>query len=405
MHVPEDLRIARLAAHALDAARDAAAVPRFIRELCEAFDADLAFIAAHEPAGGRCSLLMHDVPMPPALADYAKTWHAADPWIAVAQTIRAPGSVWHGDEVVPESELLRSDFFRSWLGPSGLRYWLGGMIAREGEKLTCIALLRSSVGGPFTRLDKLRLRRLLPHLETCRRLGAEPPLPGIGSSIALDALEHLPFGVVGLDGEGKVRYASSRAGEILNQNDGLVLRGQSLRAAFGADGTRLDDLVASVLTGRGSSPEIPRGILAISRPSGARPYVLNVFGHAMDLSVGDAPRAAAVIFIHDPETSGIMDGEMLRTVYELTPAEAKLAGLLSLGRSVSSAARELGITINTARTHLKRLYSKTGTSRQSELVHLLVGMLSVCASGKHPLGNGAKNGPARSARGSLAGAA
>jgi DNA-binding CsgD family transcriptional regulator/PAS domain-containing protein len=401
LDVPEELRVARLAAHALDAARNRAVAPRFIGELCETFGADLAFVATHDKAAGTCELLMHDEPMPAALADYAETWYRVDPWLAMAHMFRATCAVLHGDELVPESELLRTDFFRSWLEPCELRHWLGGTIAREREKLTYVALLRSPGAGAFARFDKLRLRRLLPHLETGLRLGAEPPLPGIGSSIAMDALEHLPFGVIGLDGEGKVRYASSRADEILKQNDGLLLRNGTLRATFNADGARLEELVASVLTGRGSPTFNPSGVLAISRPSGARAYVLNVFGHAPDLSVGGPPAAAAVVFIHDPEASAVMDGKMLRTLYELTPAEAKLACLLSFGRSVSSAASELGITMNTARTHLKRLYSKTGTSRQSELVHLLVGMLAMGSSTKRPLEDAPESGRARPTRGSL----
>lgn len=387
----EHLVVAKLAAHLFEAARHPAAAPRFIEEFCACFDADLAFVGTHDYATGTCALLMHAKPVPAALVDYIRTWCRMDPWLVPARTSRFPFLVWHGDEIVPEPELLQADFYRAWLEPSGLRYWLGGTIAREGEKLTYVALLRSSNSGPFARIDKLRLRRLLPHLETSRRLSADPLPAEIGSSIALDALEHLPFGVIALDGEGKVRYASAWAGEILKQNDGLFLRGDSLRAASNGDSTRLSELIASVLAGRGHAKSDPPGVLAISRPSGARPYVLNVFGHALNLSRGGSSTAAAMVFIHDPEAIAAMDEQMLRTVYQLTPAEAKLAALLSLGRSVSSAASELGITINTARTHLKHLYSKTGTSRQSELVHLFVSMLAIGSSMQNPAPDARKN--------------
>lgn len=385
----EDLRIARLAAHAFDAARNWAATPRFVEDLCDAFGADLAFVGTHDYAAGTCVLLMHDRPTPAALADYAKTWCRMDPWLAPARMLRFPYLVWHGDEIVPEPELLRTEFYRSWLAPRGLRYWLGGAITREGEKLTYVALLRSSDSGPFARVDKLRLRRLLPHLEASCRLSADPPPVQNGSNIALDALEHLPFGIIALDGVGKVRYTSTWAGEILKQSDGLFLRDDLLRAASSGDGARLSELIASVLKGGGNPKSDPRGVLAITRPSGARPYVLHIFGHTLDLSRGGSP--GAVVFVHDPEAGAGMDGEILRTLYQLTPAEAKLAGLLSLGGSVSSAASELGVTVNTVRTHLKHLYSKTGTSRQPELVHLLVSMLAIGSSIQRPLPDAPKN--------------
>jgi DNA-binding CsgD family transcriptional regulator len=65
----------------------------------------------------------------------------------------------------------------------------------------------------------------------------------------------------------------------------------------------------------------------------------------------------------------------LRELYALTPAEARLATHLSCGRSVEEAAAEMGVTVNTARAYLKRIYSKLGVRRQSELVRrLLLGL-------------------------------
>ena len=55
-----------------------------------------------------------------------------------------------------------------------------------------------------------------------------------------------------------------------------------------------------------------------------------------------------------------------------TPAEARLADALAGGASVREAATKLGVTYETARTHLKRLLSKTGARRQAELVRILL---------------------------------
>ena len=403
MAISEDLRVALLAARAFEAARNGTATPRFIGELCEAFGAELGFVGTHDFAAGTCDLLMHTKPVPAALSDYARAWYRLDPWLASARFFHLPYSVWCGDEVVPEADLLRSDFYRSWLEGAGLRYWLGGTIARQGEKLTYVALLRSPTTGPFARVDKLRLRRLLPHLEACRRLSVEPILVEMVSSVALDALEHVPFGVIALDRDAKVRYTSTSASKILKHNDGLFLHGESLRAASSDDSARLTDLISSVLEGR-SQPEADScRVLAISRPSGARPYVLNVFAHGPDLSPNASWALAAMVFIHDLEADAGMDGEILQTLYQLTPSEAKLAGLLSLGRSVSDAAGELGVTVNTARTHLKHVYSKTDTSRQPELVRLLVSMLAIGSSMRRPLPDAPKDDQARPAQGRFVG--
>ena len=59
---------------------------------------------------------------------------------------------------------------------------------------------------------------------------------------------------------------------------------------------------------------------------------------------------------------------LLVDLYGLTPAESKLASLLAEGLSLEAAGQALGIRHNTARTHLARVFDKTGTSRQAELV-------------------------------------
>ena len=84
-------------------------------------------------------------------------------------------------------------------------------------------------------------------------------------------------------------------------------------------------------------------------------------------------RAAATVFLSDPEATAETRPETLQRLFKLTPAEARLAASVGEGSSLAEAANQLGIGRETARTHLKRIFSKTGTRRQSELVRLLVG--------------------------------
>ena len=60
---------------------------------------------------------------------------------------------------------------------------------------------------------------------------------------------------------------------------------------------------------------------------------------------------------------------VLRQIYGLTRAEVNLVQTLVGGCSLEDGARELGIALNTARTHLKHIFHKTGAKRQSELIH------------------------------------
>src|SRR5262245_43825487 len=70
--------------------------------------------------------------------------------------------------------------------------------------------------------------------------------------------------------------------------------------------------------------------------------------------------------------------ELLRRHFGLTPAEATLALHLAEGETLRSAEAKLSMTYETARTHLKSVFQKTGTRRQAELVVVIVTAIPGC---------------------------
>ena len=64
---------------------------------------------------------------------------------------------------------------------------------------------------------------------------------------------------------------------------------------------------------------------------------------------------------------GEMDTHRLAKL-SLTPAETRLAIALFKGQSVEAYAKDAGISINTARWHVKQIYAKAGVKRQTELI-------------------------------------
>ena len=86
------------------------------------------------------------------------------------------------------------------------------------------------------------------------------------------------------------------------------------------------------------------------------------------------PGPIAAIFVTDPDLPlpSSHHQQQLRELYSLTPGEARLASWLLQGKSVEEAAAAMGVTLNTARAYLKRIYQKTGVRRQPELMRLLL---------------------------------
>ncbi|MDA8773394.1 helix-turn-helix transcriptional regulator [Luminiphilus sp.] len=78
------------------------------------------------------------------------------------------------------------------------------------------------------------------------------------------------------------------------------------------------------------------------------------------------------VFINEPERSYEIDTRILMSLYNLTKAEVNLAKLLAEGANLDQASAELGIARNTARAQLRSIFAKTGVSRQSMLVSLML---------------------------------
>jgi DNA-binding CsgD family transcriptional regulator len=76
--------------------------------------------------------------------------------------------------------------------------------------------------------------------------------------------------------------------------------------------------------------------------------------------------------ITDPDSQTPLPDQLLQSAFELTQAEAKLAGLLAAGEDLRSIADKLEITYGTARTRLAEVFQKTDTRRQGQLIRLIL---------------------------------
>src|SRR5262249_40722153 len=100
---------------------------------------------------------------------------------------------------------------------------------------------------------------------------------------------------------------------------------------------------------------------------GAPPMLLRIksIPHST-IDEGGRHRQVVAVFTGATEMTEI--AHQLHDIYHLTPAEARLAALIVRGYSLHAAACRLHISNNTARTHMKRIYDKTETHRQVDLI-------------------------------------
>jgi len=280
-------------------------------------------------------------------------------------------------EVIPDDRLRESDFYREWMVPQGLGPYapVAHTIALDsGHPAAALAIFPTAATGPFGAADLEFGDLLAPHLALGYRLMAE----NRRHQALADAIDRFPTGVSLLDARGHLVLANRGARKIFAQNDGIALDGTTVRAAGAADEALRRAIAGSVeaaIAGR----LIESAVLSVSRRSGARPYPVMIGPlrpHSGDPTAADA---LVVLYVADLEQGALRRREVLRELYGLTEAETQLVELLCQGSTLDEAADARGVTMNTARSQLKQVFAKTHTSRQSELVRLVISGVATIA--------------------------
>ena len=306
------------------------------------------------------------------LSSYRDHYSRYDPWLRHEERFRVPGTVHVGRELVPDAELIETQFYQEWLEPQGLFYRLSAVLLREGASVCYFATLRGRKDSLFG-FEKIRLcRNLAPHLRSAVQMRRQLALLEVERNAAMEVLDRLPTAVVLCDQSGAPVIVNGAARDILASSDGLVVRGGKLAARRQPETDALENLIsgaASTARGEGDSPG---GTLPVSRASGQRPLSVLVSPMRAPSAIPGHRRIAAALFISDPESVVPANEERLLQLYGLTRAESRLAAKIAQGRSLEEAAAMLNITTQTARGYIKRILCKTGTKRQVELVRLLL---------------------------------
>ncbi len=107
-----------------------------------------------------------------------------------------------------------------------------------------------------------------------------------------------------------------------------------------------------------------------------------VYPVSTSASVVGSERPHAVVFVSDPERTVETDADRLCPFHGLTQTETRLAAHVAAGQCPDEAAKEMGISRETARTHFKHIFGKTGTQRQAKLVGLVLGGPAPMRSGR-----------------------
>jgi DNA-binding CsgD family transcriptional regulator/PAS domain-containing protein len=306
------------------------------------------------------------------LERYARDYAAVDP--APARFARVPlGKVASSMELIPADEARRDVFFNEFYSPAGLAETLGGPLAQGSGCFGLVGLHRDSKRAEFDRADAARLERLIPHIARSFSLQRAFARLQIQAAILASVVDRLSAGVIVLDWRGRSMHVNETARKFVARKDGLFLtRAGRLRAANRVADRALAGFQDSVPIGQTG------GLVQIPRDGEGKPYVALVAPLPGGTGIGATGegRVGVLILVHDQDASARPPARTLAAVFGLTPKAAELTAALAAGEELKDYAERTGVTLHTARFHLKVAFIRTGVRSQTQLVRLAVRALA-----------------------------
>lgn len=325
-----------------------------VRSTLEVVAVNLIFV---DPTDGRPPFMLESGHDPAAVA----LWQARageDPNLQAGTT--HPGELVWSERIMERRAYEMNPFVNEVMLPGGLWHVLGH-VSTAPDAIFGAGVHRPRK-RPFSHGDTGRIGSILRHLHRAMQVHHRLVVAADETRTLAELLDALRAGAVLLDARGGVVLANRAARTLAAANDGFALAG-GLLAATPAVTRTLQLAVARVAAGGASAA------ISLPRPSGREPYRVLV----VPLAAGDRARAgnrrvAALALLTDPDPPFHIAPEVLRGYLDLTAAQARVTAAMLAGRGTKEIARDLDITPDTVRVHVREILQKTATSSRPELI-------------------------------------
>jgi DNA-binding CsgD family transcriptional regulator/PAS domain-containing protein len=308
---------------------------------------------------------------PEGLRAYSESYPKLDPMagsrsFGVAQVVSAA-------DLVPYDEFRRGRFYREWARPHGWVDVANVVIEKSTTSCTFLSVARDAASGMVDDEMRRRLALIIPHVRRAWLIGKTIHLGQAEAACFSDILDGLNAGLILVDGIGHVVHANAAGNAILGAADFLRTVHGRLVAGDAATNAAFREILAAAEGG-----DTVVGVKGIALPLTAHDGE-RWLAHVLPLTSGArrhtglAYNAVAALFVRKTTLEAFASPEVIGRMYKLTPAELRvLLAIVDIG-GVPEVAAALGVAATTIKTHLNRLFDKTGACRQADLVKLVAG--------------------------------
>jgi DNA-binding CsgD family transcriptional regulator len=261
-------------------------------------------------------------------------------------------------------ELAVSRFHNEFLRPWGLAWCAGTMVNPPSGDQLILTVERDTAAGPVPEDAIAALDALRPHLARSALLSARLRLERASAAVAALEMMGLPAVLLSSTGRGLVMntlLAGLVPGVMQDRADRLRLTDRE------ADLLLATALAALRAGANGATRSIPVPAMDGHLPMVA--HLVPVRGEALDVF----SNAMAILVLTQIQHGKVVSAEVIQGLFDLTPAESRVAHGIAAGRTAEELARGLGVSLDTVRKQIAAVLTKTGLPRQAALVGLLAG--------------------------------
>ena len=308
---------------------------------------------------------------PESLQAYSESYPKLDPTadthsFGVAQVVSTT-------DVVPYEEFRRGRFYREWARPHGWVDVASAVIEKSATSCTFLSVVRHEANGLVDDEMRRRMALLIPHVRRALLIGKTIHRKQTEAVCFSDVLDGLSAGMILVDANGRIVHTNNAGNAILDAGDFLRSVCGRLVASDLAINAALREILVAANAG-----DAALGVKGIALPLTAHDGERYV-AHVLPLTLGArreaglAYNAVAALFIRKASLEPFSPPEVIGEMYKLTPTELRvLLAIVDIG-GVPEVAAALGVAVTTVKTHLSRLFEKTGVARQADLVKLVAG--------------------------------
>lgn len=307
---------------------------------------------------------------PTYMRSYFDLYARFDP-TTTAHFFAEAGQVISMADIMPWQEFLDTRFYREWVRPQGLGDAVNAVLDKSSTNVALFGVFISADKAPANATVLRRMNLILPHMRRAVLIGRVIDLKTAEAAAFGDVLDGLKAAVFFVSASGAIIHANKAGRALLRTGEVLREAGGRLTAYDSTADLALLDVFAKAA--RGDDAVGATGISVPLMLAAGGNHVAHVLPLTSGARSGVGHSAVAALFVHRAELATPSLPEMVAKAFRLTPSELRvLLAIVEVG-GVPETAETLGVAETTVKTHLHRVFAKTGTRRQTELVKLVAG--------------------------------